>query len=928
MRAPSTSRALAAIVLALVLGATASQARTLDLRVARLQAPGLEVAGLQVGVVEEAGGTSLRVEAARLVVAQLRYDGRLAWTCTLAAQTGARTCSGPLAWRGADGRRLDASLTAHLERDRLALTLAQEDRRIAVSLPFAGTGAVRAELQQVPASWLAAPLAAAWPDGRLRAGSLDARISRAPEGQAGGDFSVSGLNLGTRDDAFGGRGLAASGRFTWIPQDHGMALAVDARLTGGTLHAGTRRLVLPATPVGVTLAAHTAGDGRWQVGHLGWRDPGALTLAASGKVDVAARVPLGALRVELSEARFPLAWQRYLADLPELQALGGLSLEGGLAGTLALERHGLRKLVVHLDRFSIADAARGVAVDALTGAIDWQAQGTAAVTTLRWAGITLPGLALPSAQSRWQARDGILHLAGSLDIALPAGEIDLRALRLDPALRGDWLAGAFSVRDFGYQNATGTVAIAGLSVDGTLRLSGEPAAPHVAARASLLGGEALAGAVYVKLPPRHVEAALELALGAEAWDVREFQWRDPGVLAVTARGRIAPGAAQPLASLQLDVDAADLGAAIERYGKTWLAARGWRELAADGAVSGQLEFDAHGLQRFSFSARDAGLHDLDGRISLAGLDGSVDWRVRGAAEPTQLAWDALELFRIPFGPARARLHSVRGALQLVEPLDVEVLGGKLRLEKLSLLPRSVRGERYAASFAVIGVDMARLSAALGWPRFGGNLSGGIPEIELVGDTIELHGGLDLYVFDGHVGVSGLTLERPFGVAPSLGADIHFENLDLERVTNAFSFGNMSGRLMGSIRGLRLVDWSPVAFDAWLRTRGGGRMSYTAVDDISAMGGGGLGANLQTMALQLFDSFGYRRLGIRCKLRDEVCRMGGIEPVPATDGSDGYTIVEGAGLPRISIVGHHRRVDWPTLVRRLREATEGEGPVVR
>jgi hypothetical protein len=156
---------------------------------------------------------------------------------------------------------------------------------------------------------------------------------------------------------------------------------------------------------------------------------------------------------------------------------------------------------------------------------------------------------------------------------------------------------------------------------------------------------------------------------------------------------------------------------------------------------------------------------------------------------------------------------------------------------------------------------------------------------------------------------------------------------LQQVTSAFSFGGMSGRLSGTLAALRLVDWNPVAFDAWLRTDGGGRMSYKAVNDLTSIGGGGgLSAGLQTMALKIFDTFGYRRLGIRCLLHDEVCTMGGIEPLPAA-GTDvdssgaGYTIVDGSGVPRITIVGHRRNVDWPTLVRRLREATQGQGPVV-
>ena len=44
--------------------------------------------------------------------------------------------------------------------------------------------------------------------------------------------------------------------------------------------------------------------------------------------------------------------------------------------------------------------------------------------------------------------------------------------------------------------------------------------------------------------------------------------------------------------------------------------------------------------------------------------------------------------------------------------------------------------------------------------------------------------------------------------------------------------------------------------------------------------------------------------------------------------DGYIIVEGAGLPRIQVVGFRRRVDWPTLVSRLQAATNGQAPVIQ
>jgi hypothetical protein len=69
---------------------------------------------------------------------------------------------------------------------------------------------------------------------------------------------------------------------------------------------------------------------------------------------------------------------------------------------------------------------------------------------------------------------------------------------------------------------------------------------------------------------------------------------------------------------------------------------------------------------------------------------------------------------------------------------------------------------------------------------------------------------------------------------------------------------------------------------------------------------------------LFDDFGYKRIGIGCQLANEVCHMRGIGSA-----GDGFTIVQGAGLPRLTVVGIHDNVDWPTLVERLGAVAGGE-----
>ena len=212
---------------------------------------------------------------------------------------------------------------------------------------------------------------------------------------------------------------------------------------------------------------------------------------------------------------------------------------------------------------------------------------------------------------------------------------------------------------------------------------------------------------------------------------------------------------------------------------------------------------------------------------------------------------------------------------------------------------------------------------MGWPQFPGTLGGAIPSLRLVDDTVELAGGLSVNVFNGFVDITQLALTQPFGPSPVLAADVGFRQLDLGSITSVFDFGSITGPLHGSIDNLRLVDWQPVAFEAHLLADEGGRISQRAVNNLTAVGGGGIAAGLQGAVLKLFKTFGYKRIGLNCTLAGTVCHMGGLE-----NAGDGYTIVEGSGLPHLEVIGHQHEVDWPTLMSRLKAATEGGGPQVR
>jgi hypothetical protein len=509
--------------------------------------------------------------------------------------------------------------------------------------------------------------------------------------------------------------------------------------------------------------------------------------------------------------------------------------------------------------------------------------------------------------------------AGTLD-----GELMVRTPETGP-LRVD---GTLAARGLGLETADATIAAANLGGRFDLDYRRFDERSLLAVDGELRGGEFLAGNAYVALPASPVAVEVDAEQEGSGWRIPRFSWRDGQVLAAEGSADFASDAS--LRSLEMDLHSGDLAPATTRYLSGWLGLAGLADLQLAGGFDATVRVAEGRLQSV-----DAGLHGIDardpnGRFRFDGLAGTPRFSA-GAPVGGELRWRGGELYGLAFGPAAAPLASSEGELRVREPVSVPMLGGTLRFEGLAIRPPvGDTGAEVTFGLDVEGLEVGRLAQALGWPEFRGTLSGHIPGARYADDLLRFDGGLSMALFDGTVQVSSLALERPFGTAPSLTADIDFDDIDLLALTEVFDFGSITGRLDGRIHDLRLVDWTATAFDAELRTdpkRGvPQRISQRAVQTISSVGdgGGGFGfAGIQGQLVGLFDDFGYARIGISCRLANEVCEMGGLRSAGNT-----FTIVEGAGLPRLTVIGHNRRVDWPTLIERLAAVGKGEvSPVV-
>lgn len=480
------------------------------------------------------------------------------------------------------------------------------------------------------------------------------------------------------------------------------------------------------------------------------------------------------------------------------------------------------------------------------------------------------------------------------------------------------LAGTLTLQDLAFDTRLGDIAGAGLQLQGALTLRLD-AGPDLRWRMLRPRGQLLFGPVYFELPD--AESRLEISAAADAqgiWQMPLLDWRDGAGLQVKVAAHTDQAERLDLRVLGLD---ADLDSAARRYLGSAMATAGFDGLALKGRLAGSGRFVDGAWQQFDLELQDVAVADSSDRIQVERLQGSLHMDTIAAANSLQ--WQGARLFALPLGNGSAHWQWSPQKIELSEPLSIALLGGNLRLPTLQRL-RGDGPSQWLGTIELDQIDLLNLTTALGWPHFSGTLSGRLPGFRFRDGGFTADGDIQLDVFAGKVRVSNFSSERTFGVAPSLGADISFNDLDLKQLSAVLDFGEIEGWLDGEIRSLRMLDWGPVAFDARLHTDPDyprkKKISQRAVQGLSSVGGGG--SALGGPMMKLVDSFGYNQIGLNCLLRDNVCEMSGLDQ---KDG--GYTILRGAGIPRLTVVGHQHRVDWPVLLARLQAVSSGQAPVI-
>lgn len=359
------------------------------------------------------------------------------------------------------------------------------------------------------------------------------------------------------------------------------------------------------------------------------------------------------------------------------------------------------------------------------------------------------------------------------------------------------------------------------------------------------------------------------------------------------------------------------------------------DLETGGTVEGTARFENNAISGIDLALHELDLDDRQDRFAIYGLNGFLRWPGPdgdpATAKQSRLSWGSGSAYDIPLGSGDLEARLGGDDFRLLAPLRIPTLGGALLLKQLELNDFGTENASGLLDAELEPIQLGRLTSAFGWPAFSGSLSGQLPLLQYDGGVVTVGGSLTANAFGGHIEFANLRLEEPLGLVPRLYGDLRLRRLDLEQLTDTFSFGLIQGRLSGDVSGLEMIAWRPIAMDLHLYTPRGDparrRISQRAVENLASVGGGGAAAALSSGFMKFFEEFSYNSIGIRCVLQDGTCAMSGAGPAGDSAFGQGYYIVKGSGLPRIDVVGYRHQVSWNTLIRQLDSITAGGSPVV-
>jgi len=485
------------------------------------------------------------------------------------------------------------------------------------------------------------------------------------------------------------------------------------------------------------------------------------------------------------------------------------------------------------------------------------------------------------------------------------------ALYFNPAAGRLFTEDQLAFSELSYEHSEDVIAA---MLQGTAGFSWDINDQHIKYALHVTSGEALVNALYVDFSQYAISHTADIQVLANQSYLVQAALQHQDSFAATADFEL--NSALEWHQPQLHIDLQDAETFNKKILSSVLGIYGFGNTEMAGGVGIKLNSDQAAFDRLQVTFDEFYLLNETRKLGVDALHGVLNWQLDGAVEPSDVVWEELVLAGLPISSSQASFEFVGERLSILGPHRLPIYDGAIEMRTLQLNNLFAGELDLVLEAEIIPISLKLITEKLGWPVMAGQISGTIPGMVKQGSVIQFLGALDLQVFGGDMRIDELSMERLFGVAPVIAADIEFDGFDLALLTQTFGFGLITGRLSGEIDGLRITNWKTDRMDAQIYTVETPGVEQTisqrAIDNISSLGG--IKGAISKTFLRFFDDFKYKKIKLSCKLHNSVCEIGGLK-----NQQQQFVIVEGGGIPKINIVGYVRSIDWEEFIERLLNA---------
>jgi len=209
--------------------------------------------------------------------------------------------------------------------------------------------------------------------------------------------------------------------------------------------------------------------------------------------------------------------------------------------------------------------------------------------------------------------------------------------------------------------------------------------------------------------------------------------------------------------------------------------------------------------------------------------------------------------------------------------ELPIWGGTVILEEAKIQDPFGKTMEITLGLRLNGLDLSEVTKATAPFSLPGSLESDFPEIRVSKDRVATRGNLTVHALGGQIEVTNIQGSTPFSRLRKLSMDMSLKDIDLEEASTSLRFGQMGGILEGRISDLAFSFGQPERFELEIHSvRKKGVRQYVnaeAVNNLSILSTGSAYAFSRPI-FQLFEYFPYSKLGIYCKLENDVFTLRG------------------------------------------------------